>query len=217
MFFPTTIFINFSSTSACPPAAVLQRTDLSVLANCHFVSCSLAVFVESCRSVTILEERGNAAGCSERVGGLESRIELIGDACCMQGGKNVCSAGSNPAACKSALIHLAPCAYDGSGNLICVSFVKFEWGRSAFYPWLAVAGDIECAVAFIPYYTECVENSPASVGGDLRMFEQLEIECTENLPMNGTATLVRNAAKRNLFGLLSIDRHILTIHLQLCR
>ena len=80
-----------------------------------------------------------------------------------------------------------------------------------------MAGNIECAVAFIPYYAECVEKSPASVGGDLRMFEQLEVECTQNLPLNGTATLVRNTTTRNLSAFLCISRHRLTINLQLCR
>ena len=60
------------------------------------------LIAESCRQIEVLLERGNQAGCSDRVRGLESRVDLVADECCIQEGVNVCVAGNAPSSCDAA-------------------------------------------------------------------------------------------------------------------
>ena len=49
-------------------------------------------------------QRGEQAGCAEKVGGLESRVDQVVDACCIHGDVNTCAAGGIPSTCD------APCS-----------------------------------------------------------------------------------------------------------
>eukprot|EP01052_Picozoa_sp_SAG31_P007097 SAG31_NODE_334_length_17513_cov_10.799989_5_plen_1508_part_00 len=52
--------------------------------------------------VDVLLQRGNAAQCSDDVGGTESRVQMIQESCCEQNGANVCVGGGGPSRCDAA-------------------------------------------------------------------------------------------------------------------
>eukprot|EP01052_Picozoa_sp_SAG31_P059969 SAG31_NODE_19195_length_609_cov_1.513725_1_plen_203_part_11 len=104
--------------------------------------------------VNVLVQRGHASGCSDSVGDVESRVQMIQDSCCMQNGVNVCTEGGGPSRC-----------------------------------------DAACALAFIPYYVHCIEQTSHGVllpptGGDVRVFSLLYGQCTERLAANETSILL---------------------------
>eukprot|EP01052_Picozoa_sp_SAG31_P013875 SAG31_NODE_846_length_11539_cov_70.858392_9_plen_307_part_00 len=152
-------------------------TDLIVrLPDDHFPGLSMAavgVFVESCRQIEILLERGQQAGCADRVQGLETRVDLVTDECCIQEGRNICVGGNAPSTC-----------------------------------------DAACALAFIPYYVECVEKrGPGPASGDLRVFSELEDQCSNHLKLNESGVLLAMVTERDDNPECSIDTDsILSAH-----
>ena len=168
----------------CPQtcsADVLEFYDMctdmmAIIPDDQFPGLSVArvgAFAESCRQIDLLVERGNQAGCSDRVQGLEARVDLIADECCIQEGVNVCVAGNAPSSC-----------------------------------------DAACALAFIPYYVECIETrGPGPASGDLRVYAELETQCSDHLLDNETAILMAMVAARDANPECSIDTgSILSAH-----
>ena len=121
--------------------------------------------------VDILVQRGQAAGCSDSVGDLQTKVQTIQDSCCVQNGANVCTDGGGPDRCNAA-----------------------------------------CALAFIPYYVQCVEAPThgvvlpsASAAGDVRVFSLLFSQCTEHLAANETSILLSLVRDRDEEATCSID------------
>eukprot|EP01050_Picozoa_sp_SAG11_P012170 SAG11_NODE_1337_length_5172_cov_2.438399_1_plen_274_part_00 len=139
-----------------------------------FLISGVEAMVESCRQVDTLNMLGEAAGCAGDVGGLHERIQLIGEECCTQGGRNVCVNGS-PESCDSA-----------------------------------------CALAFYPYFVECIESAqgPSFVAsGDLSAYDDLSTECEDFMPPDETAALLPMAGAIDIDPLCTIDTDsILTQH-----
>eukprot|EP01052_Picozoa_sp_SAG31_P039421 SAG31_NODE_5466_length_2523_cov_1.370875_1_plen_483_part_10 len=71
--------------------------------------------------------------------------------------------------------------------------------------------DASCALAFIPYYTHCIEQAPhaqpgpVSTQGDLQVFSDLFSQCTEHLPANETSILLSIVMDRDDEPTCSID------------
>ena len=121
--------------------------------------------------VDILVQRGQAAGCPDSVGDLQTKVQTIQDSCCVQNGANVCTDGGGPDRCNAA-----------------------------------------CALAFIPYYVQCVEAPThgvvlpsASAAGDVRVFSLLFSQCTEHLAANETSILLSLVRDRDEEATCSID------------
>ena len=77
-------------------------TLLDVMPDGHFPGLSITAirtFVGGCRSVRIMNERGQQAECDTRVGGLEDRVQKIQEVCCIQDGVYVCGDGGAPNTC----------------------------------------------------------------------------------------------------------------------
>eukprot|EP01052_Picozoa_sp_SAG31_P007536 SAG31_NODE_359_length_17032_cov_11.017894_20_plen_242_part_00 len=134
---------------------------------------AVGVFADSCRQIQVLLERGRQAGCADRVQGLETRVDLVTDECCVQEGRNNCVGGNAPTTC-----------------------------------------DAACALAFIPYFVECVEKrGPGPASGDLRVFAELEDQCSNHLKLNETAILLAMVTDRDDNPQCSIDTEsILSAH-----
>ena len=70
--------------------------------------------------------------------------------------------------------------------------------------------DAACALAFIPYYTECIEQVAGGSGGqssagDMRVFAELSEQCTAHLPAEETAILLSLVREKDENSLCTID------------
>ena len=70
--------------------------------------------------------------------------------------------------------------------------------------------DAACALAFIPYYTQCIEQVAGGSGGqssagDMRVFAELSEQCTAHLPAEETAILLSLVREKDENSLCTID------------